>query len=236
MPYRVIHYLVPLLAMGMALLSQYSGLDIWLAQQFYDQQHHLWPFQEHWLTQTVLHRGGRDVIGVFIIATFLLFLLSFIIKPWRRLRRGSGYILAASLTSLVIISQLKSHTHIYSPWNLKLFGGALPHIRLFDHVIKNLPVGYAFPAGHAGGGYILLSLYFLLRNSAHRYRYTFLVIAVVVGMAFGVAQQIRGAHMLSHDLTTITICWMSCIVWGKLLLQRQRRISETLPDSLLARR
>lgn len=219
MPYSYKHYLIPLLAMSLAIFSQYSGFDLWLAGHFYDQQQHLWPYQEHWLWQTIIHRGGRDLVGVFVIVTLLLFITSFVVKQWRHLRVRTGYVLTAVLTSLLIIGQLKSHTHIYSPWDLKQFGGSFAHIRLFDHVVQNTPVGYAFPAGHAGGGYMLFSLYFLLRETAPKYRYVFLTIATVVGMTFGIAQQLRGAHMLSHDLTAITICWLSCIVWGKIFFK-----------------
>ncbi len=236
MPHRTIPYLIPLLAMGLAILSQYSGLDLWLAQLFYDQQQHLWPYQEHWLMQTVIHRGGRDLVAVFILGTLLVFGLSFVVKSWRHLRAAAGYILLVSLTSLVIISEFKSHTHIYSPWDLTQFGGHYPHIRLFDHVAQNIPVGQAFPAGHAGGGYILLSVYFVVREYTHRYRYVFLAVAAVIGMTFGIAQQIRGAHMLSHDLTTIAICWITCLVWAKLMLQRKQTSQEDISDSLLIQR
>ena len=125
---------------------------------------------------------------------------------------------------------------MYSPWDLSQFGGHYPHIRLFDHVAQNSPVGLAFPAGHAGGGYILLSLYFVLREYTHRYRHLLLAVAAIIGMTFGVAQQIRGAHVLSHDLTTIAICWLTCLMWAKLMLQRKQTSQEDMPDSILIQR
>jgi membrane-associated PAP2 superfamily phosphatase len=42
--------------------------------------------------------------------------------------------------------------------------------------------------------------------------------ALGIGLLFGIAQQVRGAHMLSHDLFTLAICWSSCLVWSVLLL------------------
>ena len=223
MPFRTLHYLIPIIAAVLGILSQYVGLDIWLAQQFYDPQQHIWPYQDNWLTQTVIHRGGRDLIGLLVIGTLVFFIMSLLVARWRPWRLAAGYLLVASLSGMLIISQLKSHTHIYSPWDLKMFGGLYPHIRLFDTVSQNSPVGFAFPAGHAGGGYALLSIYFLLRQTVHRYRHYFLLIALLVGMIFGIDQQIRGAHMLSHDLFTFSICWMSCLVWAKLFFNRQAK-------------
>jgi membrane-associated PAP2 superfamily phosphatase len=241
MPHRTLHYLIPLALMCLAIASQYSGLDIWLAQHFYDHEHHVWLYQNSWALEKVFHRGGRTLIGIFMIGVLLTWVLSFVVKRWRHLRLPTGYILVTALTSLEIVSELKSITHMYSPWDLQVFGGANPHVRLFDSADTNSPIGYAFPAGHAAGGYILLSLYFWLQHTMHRYRYAALALAIIVGMSFGIAQQIRGAHMLSHDLTTIAICWLSCLVWAKLLLQRKRDVPPVVktaqtPDMQLLRR
>jgi len=217
---RAIDFLVPVLAMGIAIFSQYTGLDLWLAQWVYDAQHHSWPYKDLWITETVLHSGGKKLIGLLMIGTLVVFVLSFVIRRWRHVRLATGYILASGLTSLVIVNQLKGITHIYSPWDLQVFGGQWPHIRLFDSVPDNAPVGLGFPAGHAAGGYILLGLYFLARNNLLQYRFGMLTIGIVTGMAFGIAQQFRGAHMLSHDLTTIAICWSVCLAWERLLLRR----------------
>ena len=72
------------------------------------------------------------------------------------------YFLIASAAGPIIVGFLKQTTHIYTPWKIKHFSGPLPYIRLFDPVPGHLPVGRAFPAGHASGGYAFLSLYFLL--------------------------------------------------------------------------
>jgi len=222
MKFRTIHYIIPMMAVFSGILAQYSGLDIWLAGHFYDQHQHIWPYQNSWLMQDVIHRGGRNLIGLLVIGTLLYFVMTLFVERWHHRRRATGYLLAASLTGLIIISLLKGHTHIYSPWDLKIFGGLYPHIRLFDTIAQNSPVGYAFPSGHASGGYILLSIYFLLHQTTHRYRHYSLAIALLIGLIFGVDQQIRGAHMLSHDLFTLAICWTSCIVWSALLFSNKQ--------------
>ncbi len=34
------------------------------------------------------------------------------------------------------------------------------------------------------------------------------MIGLVAGLIFGISQQLRGAHFLSHDLWSLTICWL----------------------------
>ena len=38
-----------------------------------------------------------------------------------------------------------------------------------------------------------------------------IVPGLVDGTGFGVAQQLRGAHFLSHDLWTAAICWFTAV-------------------------
>ncbi|MCY1448479.1 hypothetical protein D9M71_651480 [compost metagenome] len=40
-----------------------------------------------------------------------------------------------------------------------------------------------------------------------QWRWPALAAALAVGAAFGIAQQLRGAHFLSHDLWSLAISW-----------------------------
>ncbi len=211
-------YLFPVVCMLAGLVSQYSGLDIGLERFFYDEQQHLWPYQDSWLTEDILHKGGRDAVALVILSMLLFFIATLFNKGLMQYRRTAGFMLLSSLTGIGLVAALKSITHIYTPWELQVFGGQYPDIRLFDTVADGLPVGHAFPAGHASGGYALLSIYFAARSHHYRHSVPLLYFALGMGLLFGIAQQVRGAHMLSHDLFTLAICWSSCLVWSALLL------------------
>jgi len=34
-----------------------------------------------------------------------------------------------------------------------------------------------------------------------------LLFGMALGLIYGIAQQLRGAHFLSHDLSTLAVCW-----------------------------
>jgi len=142
-------------------------------------------------------------------------LLSFIVinlkKELTQYRKIFLYFFLASAASPVLVGIGKHMIHICSPWDLQLFDGAHPYIGLFDHVPADAPVGNAFPAGHACGGYCFLSLYFVFLKYSSSYRIYGLIFSLGLGLAFGVAQQMRGAHFPSHDMATLFICWYTSL-------------------------
>ena len=203
---------LPLLCVGLAVIFEYSGFDVWAVSHFYDFTAHSWPFRGHWLFYTVIHEWGRylDIAagGCWVI----LFACSFVsarLKPYRKLML---YFITAAAAGPLIVGVLKHMTRIYTPWELKIFSGTMPHIRIFDSVPPGLPAGEAFPAGHASGGYAFLALYFVLLRLGSPYRGYGLAAGLCLGLVFGIGQQIRGAHFPSHDLFTFAICWSCALV------------------------
>jgi len=150
------------------------------------------------------------------ILLFLLLIGSFFRPGLKPYRKDFAFVLVAGLSGPAIVGTFKALTHIYSPWALQLFGGNQPYIRIFDHVPANSPVGHAFPAAHASGGFAWFSVFFALRRRAiPGYRLS-LILPLVLGLFFGAAQQVRGAHFLSHDLVSLGICWMCAALWSRL--------------------
>lgn len=65
-----------------------------------------------------------------------------------------------------------------------------------------------FPAGHASAGYAWLCLYYFALLWRPSWRWAGLWIGLGAGLVFGISQQLRGAHFLSHDVATALICWL----------------------------
>lgn len=208
-----------------AIVLQYTSLDVWIASHFYDSVSASWPYKHTWLTESVIHDGGR-LAAIFLgTVPFIGFVMSFFFRALRQHRRVTCYLALATALGPLLVSALKSVTHMYSPWDLALFGGNFELIRMLDAVPPGAPVGHAFPAGHASAGFAFVSVFFLLRERSPRYRHHALAIAIVIGGIFGIDQQVRGAHMLSHDLVALAICWMSGAIMVSLILRPSRRKS-----------
>jgi membrane-associated PAP2 superfamily phosphatase len=196
-----------------AVFFEYSGFDSWWVSHFYDARTHSWPFKDHWLFQTVIHQGGKDLDIAAGLLWLALFALSWFAPTLKNQRRLLVYFLVATGTGPLLVGAGKHLAHIYTPWDLAIFSGTLPHIRLFDPVPTGLPVGHAFPAGHASGGYAFLSLYFAMDRLGSCRKIYGLVTGLGLGLVFGLGQQIRGAHFPSHDLFTLVICWYAALVF-----------------------
>lgn len=199
--------MAPLLLFPVAILFEYSGFDRWWVSHFYDTRNQVWPFMRHWFFKDILHTEGRQFIRFLGLLWLCGFTLVSYRKKWRRHRKSFLYVLCGSALGPLMVGIGKQFTHIYPPWDLQLFGGPYPYIRLFDAVPDQAPVGYGFPAGHASSGYCFFSLYFILKRHQPAYRFWGLGFALLLGFIFGMGQQMRGAHFPSHDLFTVALCW-----------------------------
>jgi len=204
--------LFPFLFLLLAVVFEYSGIDIWWESHFYDAQSQTWPYRGHWLFENVIHSGGRLFDWFFALSWLLIFIFIHIDKRFIKYRKIFLFFFAASAAGPILVGIGKNFTHIYSPWDLKIFNGMQPYIRMMDAVPADAPTGHSFPAGHASGGYCFLSLYFVLLRCAPAYRWLGLACGMTLGLIFGAGQQARGAHFPSHDMVTIFICWCSSLL------------------------
>jgi len=91
-----------------------------------------------------------------------------------------------------------------------------------------MPRGVCFPAGHSSAGFAWVSLYFFALLVHPAWRWRGLAVGLVAGGVFGLAQPLRGAPFLSHDLWTLATCW--AISLGLyLLVQRIDARTQTVP-------
>lgn len=201
--------LLPLLfaALGSLLLMAGNG-DQWLADQLFRWQGGQWLYKNAWWTSHLIHKGGRNLTWFVALLVILALIRSCVDLRWRPLRRPLAYLLSSVALSTSIIALLKSWTHMDCPWDLERYGGLRPFIGLFEQ--RPVALGHAacFPAGHAGSGYAWVALFFFMLQVRPQWRWPALGVALLVGMVFGLAQQLRGAHFASHDLWSLTISWL----------------------------
>lgn len=223
-----VHIAVPLLVGAFAILSEYSGLDLRLASLFYDPVAGQWPYRDLFLTSDVLHTGAKNFVVLIALGNLLAIACSYVAGPLTPYRKHLVYLFVAAVTGPIFVSTLKGMTHIYTPWDITMFGGAMPYTRLFDPVPAGAAIGHAFPGGHSSGGFAYLSLYFLLAAQRHRLRYYGLLPGLVLGIVFALTQEVRGAHFLSHDLFSFVICWTASMLWAPLFFRRWARGASSL--------
>lgn len=158
-----------------------------------------WPYKDNpWLLQ-VIHNGGHKASLIVYAGLWIYWLI-------RRLNGrpplGLAYALSAVGISVVAINICKHFLHFPCPWQaLNEWGEFMPYQWRPE-------AGGCFPSGHASSGWAWVCLYYVGRKYFPAQRYLLLLPALVVGLLFGTAQQLRGAHFISHDLVCIYLCWM----------------------------
>jgi len=184
-----------------------------------------------WWARDVLHQAGRWLPRGVAALALIGWIASFgsgVLRPWRR---ELFYVLVGMAAVIVSVGLLKELTNVDCPWDLAGFGGTNPYVPLFGDRPDALKRAACFPGAHASSGFALLAIYFALRGRAPGTARFALWAGISVGVVFAFGQEARGAHFLSHDLTSAAIAWL-LLAWLYSRLLYSKRIA---PSEIQAR-
>ena len=190
-----------------------TGLDLWMATLFGNARG--FALQNHWLWNDVLH----DKIKPFTWALEIALLIS-IAVPFSALRAlplaRRAQLAMTTLVALLLVSSIKLRSATSCPWDLQQFGGAAIYVSHWARGVLDGGGGGCFPAGHASAGFAFLGGFFVFRRNHPALAWRWLASTLALGLLLGLAQQIRGAHYMSHTLWTAWLCWTCAALmdWG----------------------
>lgn len=128
------------------------------------------------------------------------------------------------MSALLATSLLKNASSTSCPWELSEFGGVARYVSHWQWGVVDGGEGSCFPAGHASAAFCFLSGYLALRHTAPHAARLWLAARLAAGALIGLAQQVRGAHYLSHTLWTTWLCWVVALARWVLFQMVVRRI------------
>jgi membrane-associated PAP2 superfamily phosphatase len=203
------HLRLPLILFAvLATVLASTTLDISIAHALYfDEVQSRWIGAGSWWTNELIHRDGTWLIRSMALLALSLWIASWVQPKLHEMRRPAGYFFVALVLSVGVVGLLKTLTNVDCPRDLTEFGGTFPFIHLFEHRPADLRHAQCFPAAHASSGYALLALYFVFRERSWLAARLGLAAGLLMGLVFGIAQQTRGAHFVSHDV------WSAMLVW-----------------------
>lgn len=193
------------------MLFELTDLDRAASSIFYDRPNHRWIGQDAWWANELLHEGGKWLIVLFAAGSLLVFALSFRVRALERWRGAAFYLALCVGVGTGLVGAGKELTDRHCPRAMSIYGGSVPYTRLFEGTPAGYPRGRCFPAGHASGAFSLAGLYFVARARKSPRAALWLAPAVLLGAAFALAQQARGAHFFSHNLWAAAICWYAAL-------------------------
>jgi membrane-associated PAP2 superfamily phosphatase len=115
-----------------------------------------------------------------------------------------------------IVGGLKKTTNMPCPKNEIHYGGKLIRTavwQIYPQPYKNMEHIACWPAGHASGGFALMSLFFLFKTK--RNKLLALSGALALGWTMGIYKMLIGDHFLSHTLITMILSWLLIIMINK---------------------
>lgn len=183
--------------------------DLLLGDLMYRLQGNSWSLQDAWITNALIHDQGRNLVALMLLTLLAAIFLSHMTPTIRPFRKGLYYVLVSALITALLVNVMKETSVLDCPWDLVRYGGEKEYVSLFGPRNSGQAPGGCFPAGHASGAYCWIGLFFLARRFKPQWRFIALGSVLSLGLVFGIAQQLRGAHFISHDLWTLYISWMS---------------------------
>lgn len=208
-------FITSILLIIVILFFQYSNLDIKVQNLFFNFETKNWLIDKNEpILKFLLYDGLKKALIIF--AVLILLSLIFLRKNEfvKNHKNGLIIILLSSILIPLIIGSLKAITNQPCPCHLEHFGGIYPDIKIFESYPSNFiqeSKVKCWPAGHASGGFALMSMFFLFK----KYRYLALVFALILGWSMGLYKMLLGDHFLSHTIITMLIAWIVILLLYK---------------------
>lgn len=206
------------------ILIHYSDLDLKFQHLFFDEQNKQWLIdKDNQPIKYIFYKLPK----YFIIAYGIILLITLITLRINNqkiyLQKKILFLTAALILTPLTVAILKHYSPINCPVHIKEFGGGGLYISPLD-IFNNSTFfnnsGKCFPAGHASGGFSLISLFFVIEDK--KYKYISLLGSIILGFTMGLYQIAKGAHFLSDTIFTMSIAFLICISLKEIIFSSKK--------------
>ena len=195
---------------GIITLFELTDLDWYVQDYFYDFSTRQWLIDRNEvLLELLLYSGMKKVLIAFAVGiTFSLIFLrkkSFV----QEYKKGLVIVVLSAILIPAIVGFLKDISNTPCPKNIERYNGSYPNVKVFENYPESFKKDCkirCWPAGHASGGFALLSLFFLFKTPQNKKRA--LVFALFIGWSMGLYKMFIGDHFLSHTIITMLLAWI----------------------------
>jgi len=206
-----------LLALTIALF-EFSNLDSAVQRLFYFYESQTWIIDRNEpVMYFLLYSGIKKLFVGFVLVS--LFAIIFLRKQvWVKDNlRGLIIVLLSCIVIPISVGALKDSTNMPCPKQIVEFGGEYNKIGLFEKIDQSdQQVQFrCYPAGHASGGFALLSLLFLFKG--RKAKKIVLSSVLILGWSIATYKMLIGDHFLSHTIVTMLLSWAIILIIVRLV-------------------
>lgn len=192
------------------LVFEFSSIDIYIQDTFYNFESKRWILDKNEAIPKLIFYDGIKGVFIAFVISIIITLIFFRHKPTViQYKKGLIIVLLSCITVPLFIGFLKAVTNVPCPKNIERYGGDFPYVT----VLTKYPATFqqtspikCYPAGHASGGFALMSLFFLFFSRTKRI--IFLISAIGIGWTIGNYKMIIGDHFFSHTMITMIVSWL----------------------------
>ena len=197
-----------------------TSVDIMVQDLFYDKVSQTWILNRDAEPYKFIFYDGIKQVVIAIALVCLLSLIFYRLPLIKEYKKGIIVIILSAILIPLVVGGLKKYTNMPCPKNEIHFGGEYPRTAVWESYAKGFQADSmrCWPAGHASGGFALLSFFFLFKSKKNRYRA--LYIALVVGWSMGVYKMLIGDHFLSHTMITMILAWLIVLINAKIVYRK----------------
>ncbi len=196
---------------------EYSDVDIRVQDYLYDFQSQKWLLSsDDKLLKLILYDGVKSLIVVLVLVSLLASAVFIKSAYVQNNKQGIVIVLLSAILIPSAVGALKAITNMPCPRDLSHYSGTYPHVSLLTSYPKSFPQAKnirCYPAGHASGGFALMSLVFFFKKKKQK------VIAGVatltLGWLMGGYKMLIGDHFFSHTVVTMLLAWLIILMLAK---------------------
>lgn len=200
-----------------------SDIDVKIQDFFYNFGNHSWVLSrelEPW--HTIFYSGAKKFL-IFMAVIMLFVLIIFWKKEFLQdYKKGLVIVVISAISVPLSVGYLKKVTNMPCPKNEIHYGGNMPKTAVWQRYkepYSKMEHIACWPAGHASGGFTLLSLFFLFKS--RRNRNIAIIVALSVGWIMGLYKMLIGDHFFSHTVITMILAWLIILLIAKAVLRRK---------------
>ena len=200
------------------LFFTFSNVDIVIQDLFFDRTTAHWILGHDDEPYKFIFYDGIKKLLILVAVSFLFSLIFFRKKEFiKRYKKGILVVIFSAILVPLIVGALKKETNMPCPKNEIHYGGIYPKTAIWEAYPKEFKASKirCWPAGHASGGFALLSLFFLFKSRQNRVKA--LVFALTVGWSMGIYKMLIGDHFLSHTIITMLLAWLIVLLVQKVI-------------------
>ena len=191
------------------IIFQITNFDIVVQDHFFDFKTQQWIIDRHDRVLDFIFYSGIKKLLILVAVAILIALIFFRKKAIvNTYKKGLLIVLLSAIFIPSVVGGLKNVTNTPCPKNINHYGGSYPDLKVFDSYPSDFKQECSircWPAGHASGGFALMSLFFLFKQSSNRKKA--ILFALVIGWSMGIYKMLIGDHFLSHTLITMLLAW-----------------------------